>query len=220
MDSQEYLVSFGLTGEFGRFRAASPLALRRGERVVVRGPRGVEIAEVLRQATPRHAQFLPNTSVGILLRRLNPEDERAEIHLRARGQQLFERGRELAAEMEMPLELLDVEMLLDGQHAVLHHLRWTDIDVRPFVSALSREFALHLMLVDLSQPRETADHEEEEAHAGCGRPGCGQEEGGGGCGSCGSGGGCGTCGQSIQPKTDTHFAQLREQMERGRTALL
>jgi cell fate regulator YaaT (PSP1 superfamily) len=205
MDSQEYLVSFGLTGEFGRFRAASPLALRRGERVVVRGPRGVEIAEVLRQATPRHAQFLPNTSVGILLRRLNPEDERAEIHLRDRGQQLFERGRELAAEMEMPLELLDVEMLLDGQHAVLHHLRWTDIDVRPFVSALSREFALHLMLVDLSQPRETANHE---------------EEGGGGCGSCGSGGGCGTCGQSIQPKTDTHFAQLREQMERGRTALL
>src|SRR6185312_9526772 len=112
------------TGEFGRFRAAGPLALRRGERVVVRSPRGVEVAEVLREATPRHAQFLPNTSVGQLLRALTAEDERAEIDCRSRGQQLFERGRRLADELQLPLELLDVELLLDGQHALLHHLRW------------------------------------------------------------------------------------------------
>src|SRR6185437_2910204 len=211
MEAQEYLSSFGLTGEFGRFHTVVPLSLRRGERVVVRGPRGVEIAEVLRQAAPGHAQFLPNTSVGALLRRLSAEDERTALDMRARGQQLFERGRRLADEMELPLELLDVEMLLDGKHAMLHHLRWADADVRPFVSALSREFELHLALVDLSQPREAANHEGEETHEGCGRPGCGEE---------GSGAGCGTCGQATTPKTDTHFAQLREQMERGRTALL
>ncbi len=218
MDAQEYLVSFGLTGAFGRFRAAVPLALRRGERVVVRGPRGVEVAEVLRQATPRHAEFLPNTSVGTLLRRLTAEDERAAMQMEAKGQQLFERGRQLAAELEMPLELLDVEMLLDGQHALLHHLRWADADVRPFVSTLSREFELHVALVDLSQTHETANHEDDDAHEGCGRPNCGQE--GGGCGSCGSGGGCGTCGQATPPNVEPHFAQLREQMEHRRTALL
>jgi cell fate regulator YaaT (PSP1 superfamily) len=211
MDGQEYLVSFGLTGEFGRFRAAAPLALRRGERVVVRGSRGIEIATVLREAAPGHARFLPNTSVGQLLRRPSPEDERTESETRVREQQLFERGRQLAAELELPLELLDVEVLLDGRHAVLHHLRGVDIDVRPFVSALSREFELHITLADLARQPEATDHEEE--HHGCGRPNCGQE-GGGGCGSCGSGG-CGTCGQS-----DPHFAQLREQMEHRRTALL
>ena len=219
MDAQEYLVSFGLTGEFGRFRASVPLALRRGERVVVRGPRGVESAEVLREATPRHAHFLPNTSVGALLRRFTAEDERTEMRIRAKGQQLFERGRQLAAELEMPLELLDVEVLLDGEHAVLHHLRWADADVRPFVSTLSREFELHVALVDLSQPRQSANHEDEEVHEGCGRPGCGQEAGGG-CGTCGSGGGCGTCGQAAPTKAEPRFAQLREQMEHRRTALL
>ncbi len=135
----------------------------------------------------------------------------------ARGQQLFERGRRLSAELELPLELLDVEVLLDGEHAVLHHLRGADIDVRPFVSTLSREFGLHILLVDLTRPQEAADHEE-ESH-GCGRPDCGQQEGGG-CGTCGSGGGCGTCGQADPRDVERHFAQLREQMERRRTTLL
>src|SRR5262249_59453690 len=110
MEAQEYLVSFGLTGEFGRFRAAVPLALRRGERVVVRGSRGVEIASVLREATPRHARYLPNTSVGQLLRRITPADEQTDRQMHDKGQRLFERGRQLAAELGLPLELLDVHV--------------------------------------------------------------------------------------------------------------
>ena len=215
MDAQEYLVSFGLTGEFGRCRAAVPLALRRGERVVVRGPRGIEIASVLREATPRHARFLPNTTVGQLLRRAGDADEDADSSMRVRGRQLFERGRHLAAELSLPLELLDVEVLLDGEHAVLHLLRWADTDVRPFVSTLSREFELHVALADLSRPAEAADH----GDAGCGRPDCGRQEGGG-CSTCGSGGGCGTCGSAKPQDMTLYFAQLREQMEQRRTTLL
>ena len=214
MEAQEYLVSFGLTGEFGRFRAAAPLSLRRGERVVVRGPRGVEIAEVLREATPRHAHFLPNSSVGQLLRRLTPEDERTQLHVRNRGQQLFERGQQLAGELHLPLVLLDVEVLFDGEHAVLHYLSESTCDVRPLVSTLSREFSLYVTLVDLGQPQEA----NEEEHAGCGRPDCGHK-GEGGCSSCTSGG-CSSCGSHKAPDMALYFAQLREQMERGRTALL
>jgi cell fate regulator YaaT (PSP1 superfamily) len=218
MEAQEYLVSFGLTGEFGRFRAAAPLVLHRGERVVVRGSRGVEIACVLREATPRHARFLPNTSLGQLLRRITAADELAESQMHSKGHQLFERGRQLVAELGLPLELLDVEVLLDGEHAVLHHLRGADVDVRPFVSTLSREFALHIVLVDLTRPQEAADHDEDE-HAGCGRPNCGRGADGG-CSTCGSGGGCGTCGSAKPQDMELYFAQLREQMERHRTALL
>jgi cell fate regulator YaaT (PSP1 superfamily) len=218
MDVQEYLASFGLSGEFGRFRAATSLRVRRGERVVVRGPRGVEIAQVLREATPGHAQFLPNTSVGSLLRRITPDDEQTEINMRNRAQQLFVRGGQLAAELGMPLVLLDVEALLDGEHAVLHHLRRGNMDVRPFVSTLSREFALHITLVDLSRDREASALAENDEHAGCGRPDCGQRADGS-CGSCGSGG-CGSCGSVSSHEPELYFAQLREQMERQRTALL
>ena len=218
MEAEEYLASFGLNGEFGRFRAAAPLHLRRGERVVVRGPRGLEIAEVLRRATPRHANFLPNTSVGQLLRRLTPADEQGENAMHVRAQQLFARGGQLAAEIGLPLMLLDVEVLLDGEHAVLHQLRGEDADVRPFVSTLSREFALHITLVDLRSDREGAVLDESDEHASCGRPDCGQREDGG-CSTCGSGG-CGSCGSAQPQETELYFAQLREQMERQRTALL
>jgi hypothetical protein len=212
VDSLEYLVSYGLAGDFGRFRAARPLALRRGDRVVVRSARGVEVGAVLREATPRHAAFLPNTTVGQLLRPAGPDDEAEAGRLGDRGFALLDRARRLADELGLPLEPLDVEVLLDGRHADLHVLRRAGLDVRPFVSTLSREFDLHLLLTDLGGP--AAADEPEEAH-GCGREGCGS----GGCGACGSGG-CGTCGSAAPEEVTAYFAELREQMERRRTPLL
>jgi cell fate regulator YaaT (PSP1 superfamily) len=205
----EYLLRYGLQGDFGRFRPVRPLACRRGDRAVVRSPRGLEIAEVLRAAAPGHAVFLPNTTVGQLLRLVTPEDERAAARRLEQGRQLFDRATRLAAETGLPLEVLDAEVLLDGAHAVLHHLRWGACDVRPFVSTLSREFELQLTLADLTRAQSAAEE------AGCGR--CGSP---GGCGSCGSPGGCGTCGSASPQEVQAYFAGLREQMERRRTNLL
>jgi hypothetical protein len=110
----------------------------------------------------------------------------------------------------LPLEVLDAEVLLDGKHADLHHLRWAECDVRPFVSTLSREFDLYLTMTDLGGARA----EEEPAEHGCGKEGCG----GGDCGSCGSGG-CSTCDVS-GGDVKAYFSELRERMARGRTTLL
>jgi cell fate regulator YaaT (PSP1 superfamily) len=213
MNAVEYLLSYGLQGEFGRFRASEALACHRGDRVVVRSVRGLEAAQVLCPARPGHAHYLPNTTVGSLLRRMSAEDEETLARHQERGQQLFDRGRRLADELELPLELLDVEVLLDGEHAVLHLLRLATCDVRPLVSTLAREFGLHIALADLAHPQEPLAEPEEH---GCGREGCGQ--GAGGCESCGSGG-CGSCGSAHAEDVRAHFAGLREQMER-RVSLL
>ncbi len=205
MEAIEYLVSYGLLGDFGRFRARSPLACRRSDRAVIRTHRGVEIGTVLRPATPRHARFLPNTTLGQLLHLTTPEDEQKQSQLQQRGLEVLERAAGLARQLELPLELLDGEMLLDGEHVVLHHLRWAECDVRPLVSALSQKFAMHVLLQDLSRPAVPVPVEEEEH--GCGKENCGA----GNCGSCGSGG-CGTCGVSAQD-TQAHFAELRQKME-------
>src|SRR5207248_222591 len=77
----------------------------------------------------------------------------------------FDRARALSAELALPLEVIDAEVLLDGAHAVLHHLRFADADVRPFVSTLAREFDLHIQLTDLTR---SDVHAEEEAEHGCG----------------------------------------------------
>jgi cell fate regulator YaaT (PSP1 superfamily) len=206
MDLPEYLVRYGSTGEFGRFRPVSLVSSARGDPVVVRSHRGLELGVLLCPATPGHAQFLPNTSVGQLLRSATPEDERQAEHVREVGQRLFADARRLTAELGLPLEVVDVEVLLDREQAILHHLHWGEFDERDLVSALVRKHDLRVRLYSL---RVTDDPAEEEH--GCGRSDCGHKEGGG-CSTCGSGG-CSTCGTAKPEEVRAHFAALRERMD-------
>jgi hypothetical protein len=210
MEHLEYIVAYGLAGDFGRFRAAAPVALARGGLAVIKSERGLEVGRVLRPATPRHAVFLPNTTVGQLLRAFGPDDEVRAERAAARAGELLRRAGQLIDSLGLTLTALDAEVLLDGEHGVLHVVRWQSGDVRELVSALSREFELTLTLLDLASPADA--HEDEH--------GCGSCGGSGGCGSCGEGDGCGSCGSAQPDAVRAHFAALREQMEQRRVPLL
>ena len=86
----EYLLSYGNAGEFGRFRPSRPIVLRRGDRAVVRSHRGVELATVLCEARSGHAYFLPNTSIGQLLRAAGLEDEASAQRMTEKARRLFD----------------------------------------------------------------------------------------------------------------------------------
>jgi cell fate regulator YaaT (PSP1 superfamily) len=202
----EYLLSYGCLGDFGRFHSARPVNCRRGQHAVVHSHRGVELAVVLCPATPGHAHYLPNTTVGPLLRLATPEDEEAARRMHERGDRLFADARRLAADLGLPLEVIDAEVLLDGEQAVLHYFRGGEFDERDLVSKLAHQHDLRVALHDLSH----GPHEEED-HGGCGRTGCGRTEGGG-CSTCGSGGGCSTCGAAKPDDVRAYFAALREKM--------
>ena len=180
---REYLVAFGGAASFGRFRPHCSLRCQRGDRVVIRTPDGLEIGSVLCEATPGHAHFLPNTSVGELVRPASRRDEQAASKLQERAQQLFEDGRRLAAEFGLALELLDAEILLDGRQARLHYLGAGPFDARPLMDALSDRYHLLVTLHNLAEPVEAAEN------GACGAPGCQA----GKCSSCSSGKGCGSC---------------------------
>jgi len=185
MDSiQEYLVSYGTAGDFGRFRPARPLECRRGDSVVVQTHRGLELGTVLCEARTGHAQFLPNTSLGQLLRRATSADQQTALQLQEHCRRFFDSSRRRAAELSLPLEILDAELLLDGRQAVLHYLRWTECDERPLVSSLCSEYGYFVALHNLHLP----DQPVKEEPAGCGAENCG----GGHCGS-EHGGHCSTC---------------------------
>jgi hypothetical protein len=174
----------------------------------------MELATVLCDAEPGHARYLPNTSVGELIRLAGAEEEALAVQMRDRSQVLLQHAQELAEKQALPLAVLDVDILLDNQHAVIQYLGWHEFDPRPFVSRLSSQFDLHIALHNLSSPREPV-----EEHVGCGKPDCGQA--GGGCSSCGTGGGCATCGSAKPEDLQAYFAGLRETMDRmPRTPLL
>lgn len=204
MDVQEYILGFGTMGEFGRFRPTTPLSCHRGDRVVVRSYRCLELAEVLCDATPGHAHFLPNTTLGKLLRIASQEDLGKADRMRVQGLALIQTASELVHQLDLPLELLDAEVSLDGKQAFLHHFSWGDYDERELVSRLSGPYDLQVSL-----HRVTTESTTEEEH-GCGRPDCGKSDGG--CSTCGSGGGCGSCGSSAPADMTAYFADLRAKM--------
>jgi cell fate regulator YaaT (PSP1 superfamily) len=208
MNGTEYLVSHGSAGAIGRFRCEPPIACRRGDSVVIRTERGLELGVVLCPATTRHEHLLKDAPAGALLRHPTAEDEQIAAVLRERQQLLFDDARRLAAELQLPLEVLDVEATLDGHQVTLYYLRWAECDERPLVSALSRKHEALVAMRNLALP---------EGASGCGRPDCGHDKGG--CSSCSSGG-CGTCGKTIGKDVQEYFAGLRRQMESSRRVSL
>ncbi len=207
------LVQFGRSGFVGRFTAGA--AMPRGERVIVRGPRGVEPGVVLCEPGD---QFTPSLSTeGELLRIATPDDEVRVAEFPAREAELLALAVEAAAEQGLPLTFVDAELTLDDR-LILHGLAWDACDATPLFAELSERFSLTVRLLDLSQTAVTKDPK--QPADGCGKPGCGSE--GGGCSSCGtegdSKGGCstGSCSRGKVKSADeltAYFADLRAKME-------
>lgn len=169
-----YLVRYGAMSRIGPFFAEGD-TFSRGQRVVVSSRRGSELGEILLQ--------IPNTGISPspakILRTAGPDDFR-----RAREVQLERPARLAACERVFrdgiwPLELVDVEPLLDGSRTVLHYLGPHHLDSHGLRALFRDACGLDIVLepAGLDAP-DDLDAEPEPEHA---------------CGSCGStsGGGCG-----------------------------
>ena len=197
------LVRYGRPGYVGRFRADD--AVERGARVVVRGPRGLELGTVL-CAADRGAGI---DDEGELLRTATAADDATADRAAALARDLLAAADDLAA--GLPVAFPDAEVTLDGAAAVLHALPWAACDLDPLLVALSERFGLPVRLLDLSST--PANPDPPEPATSCGKPDCGS--GGGGCGS---GGGCstGSCSRGAVKSAGeltAYFADLRGKME-------
>lgn len=176
----------------------------RGDFVIAQTARGLEWATILCPTSQRHTQQLDNTPIGTLRRIATSEDHQRAATIEQLEQELFTLAQRRIHEMNLPMELLDVELLFDGEHSILHHLNLDKCDPRPLVSELSKSFDVHVTLFDLTAPQ-----------GGCGS--CGSSEGGCGSGGCGSG----NCGAGSSEELQAYFAELRERMHNSeRTTLL
>ncbi len=204
--ADQFVVSFGKGGAVGVFNAPAPLALRRGDRVVIRTPRGTEVGSVLCPASVRQARLLGATTTGDLLRPLAADDAARMPELLQCASRLFEAARQQAHEEQLAVEILDAEVLLDGRQAILQFLG-DEPNLDAFAHALERRFTLEIRLENLAQPASPA-----EEHGGCDKPDCGR--GAGGCTTCSTGGGCSSCGSGKVDMRD-YFAHLRDKMEKN-----
>ena len=188
-DSRRYLVRFGTLGYLSWFVSREPVDYSHRERVVVRTSRGLEAGEILNPQWEATAGADDGAPAGKLLRRMTEEDKLQERASREGEARAFDACQQLLAERKMPVELIDVEQLLDGENIIFHFLGDPPSEMADLTQELAKQYDARVEFRQFI----------ERVEAGCG-PGCGTDDaagcgtGGeeGGCGSCGAGGGCGT----------------------------
>jgi len=181
-----YLVRYGQMGHVGRF-AADCSAYKRGQTVVVESARGVELGEVLLSLPNGSAESAPTETAPARVLRPAAEDDLE------RAQQLaVERSARLMACEGVfrnglwPLELIDVEPMLEGRKTVLHYLGPHRLDTAGLIQALRETCGLDVWLEPAGR-----DHADDEAE---------QDGEAGACQDCGSTGGCGSSKGGCAPK--------------------
>lgn len=166
--SAAYLVRYGAVPEVARFSAAENLQFSRGETVVVRTQRGLQLGTLLEQIK-LPADVEANVE---LLRQATPQYQAAarENHRHAEADFLdFSRR---IAQWGLELELIDVERTLDGETRILYVL----CDRGPETTKLALQAAAAGLGIVEVQPVSSAGPVALATEGG----GCGT--GGGGCG--------------------------------------
>lgn len=171
-----YFIRIGVLGEI---RVASALApIDRGRRVVIRSPRGIEVAEVVSERQRSAEAPSSNSPNYRIIRPTSPADEMLVSRLERYKCQALESCRQRLRHCDSDAILLDVDQLLDGGTLLMHFLG----DVDPLAQSIADEIAREYESVVRT------NHLSELLTAGCG-PECGTTDG---CGSACAG--CTGCG--------------------------
>ncbi len=181
MGDHVFLVRYGLARHVGLF-ASEWEDHPRGQTVVVRSHRGTELGEVLlRREGPSSGG--PGSRV---LRVACAEDlDRARRLEEVRGGWLSACER-VFRDGVWPLEVVDLEPLLDDRCAVLHYLGPHRLDVGPLRGILREAHGLDVVFEPVGPDVEFGESSEVETDSGgCGAGGCSAGgEAGSSCGSC------------------------------------
>ena len=142
---------------------------RRGAQVVVRSNRGLEVGEVLCEATEDTLSQLDSPPSGSILRTVSPEDRRQLDQLaEQREQRIAVCKREIAA-LGLQMKLVEFEQLLGGERIVVYYVAPDRIDFRELVKRLATDFQTRIEMNQIGVRDEAkllADYGD------CGKPLC------------------------------------------------
>lgn len=165
-----FVVRYGATRIIGEFGSKSRDHLPRGCPVVVRSDRGVEIGEVLCQASDRTREYLGAAEAkGHVIRETNEQDRKKIEELRLQERDEFRGCSELIAEHKLAMQLVDVEHLFGGERLLFYYLSENRVDFRELVKALAGRFRMRIEMRQIGVRDEAkllADYGD------CGKPVC------------------------------------------------
>ena len=164
-----YIVRYGVMRIVGEYEAPEGQSFARQARVVIRGDRGLELADVLCPATPEAVAKLPEPTRGHIVRAATDDDRRREQHLKGLRNAVYDRAAALIAEHRLAMQLVDVEHLFGGERIVFYFLAEKRVDFRELVKDLAREYQTRIEMRQIGVRDEAkllADYGD------CGKPVC------------------------------------------------
>jgi cell fate regulator YaaT (PSP1 superfamily) len=164
-----YIVRHGTMRSLGEFEAAAPIARARGTAVIIRSERGLEVGEVLCDASPMARELIAEPTHGQVVRTLTAEDRQTLEGLRDKSRQEFDTCGRFIEQRKLPMALVDVEHLFGGERIVFYFLAEKRVDFRELVKDLAREFQTRIEMRQIGvrdEAKVLADYGD------CGKPVC------------------------------------------------
>ncbi|MFO0914617.1 MAG: regulatory iron-sulfur-containing complex subunit RicT [Pirellulales bacterium] len=165
----KYIVRHGSMRFLGVFTTRGSDTFARGNQVVARTSRGVELGEVLCEATDEALQHVNSPGTGQILRLATTDDQNEMSHLAARQRDEFALCRRRIAELRLQMELVDLEHLFGGERIVVYYLAEERVDFRELVKILAADFQTRIEMRQIGVRDEAkllADYGD------CGKPVC------------------------------------------------
>jgi cell fate regulator YaaT (PSP1 superfamily) len=165
----KYIVRHGTMRFLGEFEAAEIDAYARGDDVVVRSDRGLEVAQVLCEAGPRAVGLLTEPTHGRILRRMTEDDHVTLGRVHAAEAEELAACQRFVGQRRLQMELVDVEHLFGGERVVFYFLAEKRVDFRELVRDLARSYQTRIEMRQIGVRDEAkllADYGD------CGKPVC------------------------------------------------
>jgi cell fate regulator YaaT (PSP1 superfamily) len=165
----KYIVRHGAMRFLGEYEAAEGTAYQRGQQVIVRSERGLELGELLWHATEAAVRLLDDPTRGQIVRLMTEQDHAEAERLQQAELTEFNCCRDFVISRRLQMELVDVEHLFGGDRIVFYFLAEKRVDFRELVKDLAREFRTRIEMRQIGVRDEAkllADYGD------CGKPVC------------------------------------------------
>jgi cell fate regulator YaaT (PSP1 superfamily) len=165
----KYVVRTGVMRALGVYSASRDETYARDLQVVVRNERGMEIGDVLCEASEAAVKHIKDPGHGQILRPMTPEDAHERSRLLDQARKEFQTCLRLIEQEKLDMRLVDVEHVFGGERIVVYYLSENRVDFRELVRQLAAEFQTRIEMRQIGvrdEAKVLADYGD------CGKPVC------------------------------------------------
>ena len=165
----KYVVRYGAMRFLGVLSSRGGERFSRGNRVIARTQRGLEVGQVLCRADAESLSHLKDAGGGQILRSMSDEDDNELEHIHDRQRKELEACEQRVQELGLQMKLVDVEHIFGGERVIVYYLAEERVDFRELVKVLASEFQTRVEMRQIGVRDEAkllADYGD------CGKPVC------------------------------------------------